>query len=86
MNLLHDFFPIQFRVASDSDAPLPALLTHSSTFSYPTLLSYSSGKCYTARKEADKDNFISLAGLRSRVCEAETAISLPTIIGASGKL
>lgn len=86
MSLLHDFFSIPFRVGSDSDALLPALLTHSSTFSYPTLLSYSSGKSYIARKEADKDNFISLAGLRSHVCEAETVISLATITGASGKL
>jgi len=46
MDLLHDSFPVQFRVVSDPDAPLPTLLTHSSPLpQYPI----PSGKSHSTR-------------------------------------
>lgn len=84
MNLVQDFF---FNLGLSLTRMF--LLLHCLLIlpiSPPAPLSYSSGKSYSARKEADKDKFVSLAGFRSHVYVAETAISLPTIIGVSGIL
>lgn len=78
MDLLYDSFPIQFRVVSDPDASLPTLLIHSS--SHLSII-FPLEKVTVQGKRQIMINFISLAGLRSHVCEGETATSLPTITG-----
>lgn len=78
MDSLHDPFPIQFRIVSDTDALLPTLLTHSS---HPPSIIFPLEKVTVQGERQVMINFISLAGLRSHVCEVETATSLPTIIG-----
>lgn len=81
MDLLHDSFPIQFRVLSDPDAPLPTLLTHSS----PGII-FPLEKVTVQGKRQIMINFVPLAGLRFHVCEVETATSSPTIIGKTTRM